>query len=77
MKVNNKFAQQFTAYSDWRKNVIQSINEYRDWLYEESLAEPQLDQRIQHLTSRLNEDKLNVAFVAEFSQAKCDSTITD
>jgi len=72
MKVNNKFAQQFTAYSDWRKNVIQSINEYRDWLYEESLAEPQLDQRIQHLTSRLNEDKLNVAFVAEFSRGKSE-----
>ncbi len=72
MKVNNKFAQQFTAYSDWRKNVVQTINEYRDWLYEESLAEPQLDQRIQHLLNRLAEDKLNVAFVAEFSRGKSE-----
>lgn len=70
--VNNKFAQQFTAYSDWRKSLKLSIEEYRVWLSNEELGDAQLEQRIQHLLSRLDEDKLNVAFVAEYSRGKSE-----
>lgn len=72
MKVNNKFAQQFTAYSDWRKTLTQSIEQYRQWINEEELSDAQLEQRIDYLLERLGEDKLIVAFVAEFSRGKSE-----
>jgi hypothetical protein len=72
MMVNNKFAQQFTAYSDWRRTLTQSIEEYRAWLNEEELSDAQIEQRIAYLLERLAEDKLNVAFVAEFSRGKSE-----
>jgi hypothetical protein len=70
--VNNKFAQQFTAYSDWRKTLVQNIEQYRVWLNNEELNDAQVDQRILHVLERLSEDKLNVAFVAEFSRGKSE-----
>lgn len=70
--VNNKFVQQFNAYSDWRSGLIQSIEAYRRWLSTEELGDAQIEQRIQHVLERLAEDKLNVAFVAEFSRGKSE-----
>lgn len=72
MMVNNKFAQQFIAYSDWRKTLAQSIEQYNCWLKEEELSDAQLEQRLMHLLDRLAEDKLNVAFVAEYSRGKSE-----
>jgi hypothetical protein len=72
MMVNNKFAQQFIAYSDWRKTLTQSIEQYSSWLKEEELSDAQLEQRLMHLLDRLAEDKLNVAFVAEYSRGKSE-----
>jgi hypothetical protein len=72
MMVNNKFAQQFIAYSDWRKTLAQSIEQYNSWLKEEELSDAQLEQRLMHLLDRLAEDKLNVAFVAEYSRGKSE-----
>ncbi len=68
----NKFAHHFTAYSDWRKRLVQSIEGYRGWLNSEELGDAQIEQRLQHLLERLSEDKLNVAFVAEFSRGKSE-----
>ena len=53
MMVNNKFAQQFIAYSDWRKTLTQSIEQYSSWLKEEELSDAQLEQRLMHLLDRL------------------------
>jgi len=72
MMVNNKFAQQFIAYSDWRKTLTHSIEQYRSWLKGEELSDAQLEQRLTHLLDRLAEDKLNVAFVAEYSRGKSE-----
>lgn len=70
--VNNKFVQQFNAYSDWRSGLIQSIETYRRWLNTEELNDAQIEQRLQQVLERLAEDKLNVAFVAEFSRGKSE-----
>lgn len=69
---NNKLAHQFAAYSEWRKALVDTICDYRSWLNEQELNDGQVDQRIQHLLDRLREDKLNVAFVAEFSRGKSE-----
>lgn len=68
----NKLASQFAAYSEWRKALVDSICDYRSWLNEQELNDAQIDQRISGLLERLREDKLNVAFVAEFSRGKSE-----
>ena len=68
----NKLAHQFAAYAEWRKALVDTICDYRSWLNEQELNDGQIDQRIQQLLERLREDKLNVAFVAEFSRGKSE-----
>lgn len=68
----NRLAHQFAAYSEWRKSLVDCINDYRNWLNEHELNDAQVEQRIIHLLERLREDKLNVAFVAEFSRGKSE-----
>ncbi len=68
----NKLAHQFAAYSEWRKALVDSICDYRSWLNEQELNDAQIDQRITNLLERLREDKLNAAFVAEFSRGKSE-----
>jgi hypothetical protein len=68
----NKLAHQFAVYSEWRKALVETICDYRSWLNEQELNDAQVDQRIQQLLDRLREDKLNVAFVAEFSRGKSE-----
>lgn len=69
---DNKLAQQFEVYSEWRKSLVDAICDYRSWLNEQELNDQQSDQRISQLLERLREDKLNVAFVAEFSRGKSE-----
>ncbi|MGB2832514.1 MAG: dynamin family protein [Methylotenera sp.] len=68
----NKLAHQFAVYSEWRKALVDTICDYRSWLNEQELNDAQSDQRIAQLLERLREDKLNVAFVAEFSRGKSE-----
>lgn len=68
----NKLAEQFAAYSQWRSALVDTICDYRNWLNEQELNDAQIDLRIQHLLDRLRDDKLNVAFVAEFSRGKSE-----
>jgi hypothetical protein len=68
----NKLAHQFAAYSEWRQALMDNISDYRNWLNEHELNDAQVEQRISQLLDRLREDKLNVAFVAEFSRGKSE-----
>jgi predicted GTPase len=65
-------AAEFEAYSRWRSQLASSIVEYRQWLGREDLNDAQRDLRLQQLVDRLSEDKLHVAFVAEFSRGKSE-----
>jgi hypothetical protein len=68
----NNLAQHIQAYTAWRTTLGSSISKYLDWVHTQELGDAQADLRIQHLLDRLNEDKLNVAFVAEFSRGKSE-----
>lgn len=70
--VESKLANQFAAYSQWRTAIMDTIGDYRNWIAENQLSDPQIEQRIVHLLEKLREDKLNVAFVAEFSRGKSE-----
>ncbi|MDP2828933.1 MAG: dynamin family protein [Sulfuricellaceae bacterium] len=69
---NENLVAHFEAYSAWRSGLSDSINGYRSWLNEQELNDGQTDLRIQHILDRLRDDKLNVAFVAEFSRGKSE-----
>lgn len=69
---DNRLERHFQAYSQWRKALVETICDYRNWLNEQELNDAQIDLRLQQLLERLREDKLNVAFVAEFSRGKSE-----
>lgn len=65
-------ASDFEAYSQWRSGLSDRISDYRQWLDQEDLNDTQRDLRLQQLLARLAEDKLHVAFIAEFSRGKSE-----
>lgn len=65
-------ASDFEAYSQWRADLSGLIGEYRQWLNREDLNDSQRDLRLQQQLDRLAEDKLHVAFIAEFSRGKSE-----
>lgn len=61
-----------TSYGLWRKSVTESLEAFRRWLLNNDFADAQSEQLIQRAQDRLRDDKLNVAFVAEFSRGKSE-----
>ncbi|MEO1766972.1 dynamin family protein [Thiobacter aerophilum] len=69
---NDNLVAHFQAYSAWRERLADTVAALRKWLAEQDLTDAQIDLRIQHVLERLKDDKLNVAFVAEFSRGKSE-----
>jgi len=65
-------AKQFAAYTSWRSRLAVYIGEFQSWLAQNELSDGQTDLRLSQLLERLREDRLNVAFVAEFSRGKSE-----
>lgn len=65
-------AQQFAAYTDWRNRLSGSLADFRRWLADNELGDAQTDLRLERLMEKLREDRLHVAFVAEFSRGKSE-----
>jgi predicted GTPase len=62
----------FQAYSTWRAELTQAISQLARWLTEQDLEDAQSNLRISQLIEKLRDDKLNIAFVAEFSRGKSE-----
>ena len=67
-----ELAARFEAYGDWRKRLALAISALREWLREHDLADAQVDLKVEQVLERLHQDKLIVAFVAEFSRGKSE-----
>ena len=63
---------EFEHYSTWREAVYVRVEALRDWLDAQELSDAESEMRLNQLLGRLQEDKLNVAFVAEFSRGKSE-----
>jgi hypothetical protein len=68
----NELAVHFAAYGTWRENLSGALSDLHNWLQEQELNDTQTGLRIQHMLERLHDDKLYVAFVAEFSRGKSE-----
>ncbi len=64
--------QKFHQYSDWRSGVVQALARYQAWVAEADLTDAASDQRCARVKERLIDDKLSIAFVAEFSRGKSE-----
>jgi predicted GTPase len=63
---------EFDHYSAWRDRVRLRVEALRDWLNTQELGDAESELRLNQLLGRLQEDTLNVAFVAEFSRGKSE-----
>ncbi|MHB1187269.1 dynamin family protein [Thiobacillus sp.] len=63
---------EFEHYSGWRDAVYVRVEALRDWLNTQELGDAESEMRLNQLLGRLQEDTLNVAFVAEFSRGKSE-----
>jgi len=63
---------EFEHYSTWRDAVYVRVEALRDWLNAQELGDAESERQLNHLLDRLQEDTLNVAFVAEFSRGKSE-----
>jgi hypothetical protein len=71
MKPTN-LVDEFEHYSAWRDAVYVRVEALRDWLNIQELGDSESELRLNQLLGRLQEDTLNVAFVAEFSRGKSE-----
>ena len=63
---------QVTAYQHWRDELRNCIQAYQDWLENHGHADIQRSLRIYDLVESLRNDRLILAFLAEFSRGKTE-----
>lgn len=63
---------ELAMYSGWRSLLTGCVDDFRGWLCGSGLADPQDELRLSRLLEGLREDKLLVAFVAEYSRGKSE-----
>lgn len=68
----SNLVQDFQKYSEWRKGVVAALEQYRNWVTGSDLSDPASDARFMRILGRLADDKLSIAFVAEFSRGKSE-----
>ena len=62
----------FQHYSAWREGVVGALESYQMWVNAAELTDAATAQRIARARARLADDKLSIAFVAEFSRGKSE-----
>jgi len=62
----------FEHYSAWRQSVLTALTGYQSWMRAAGLGDGATEQRIARTLARLGDDKLSLAFVAEFSRGKSE-----
>ena len=65
-------ASEFSEYSRWRSAVAESVMQLQTWLSRNEVGDAQADLRLQSVLECLQEDRLVIAFVAEFSRGKSE-----
>ncbi len=65
-------ASSFERYGNWRDSLAAAIGQLRQWLEQTQTLEAESARRIDVALERLAQDKLVIAFVAEFSRGKSE-----
>ena len=70
--MSSNLVQDFQRYSDWRNRVVKALERYRACVSVAQISDAASDQRFTRARARLADDKLSIAFVAEFSRGKSE-----
>ena len=68
----NSLVEKFQEYSTWRFSLTRAIEGYRQWLRATQSIDRDIETRIVRLLAKLAEDRLTIAFIAEFSRGKSE-----
>lgn len=63
---------QLIAFKAWRDSLASSLSSYRDWLTDTHTSDAMQDLRLFDMAETLNNDRLLLAFIAEFSRGKTE-----
>lgn len=72
LHVNHSFNQTFDQFSLWRRELSARLGTLSSWLKEQDLLDSSIEYRLKQLQSKVSNDKMMVAFVAEFSRGKSE-----
>jgi len=67
-----QLASSFEEYGAWRDSLTTAIVQLRQWLLDATMLDDDAARRVDVALDRLAEDKLVIAFVAEFSRGKSE-----
>jgi hypothetical protein len=67
-----EFGQRMQAYEVWKRELIQTIQDFQGWLTGHDMISPENELRVFETIDALRNDRLTVAFVAEFSRGKTE-----
>ncbi|MGB9107472.1 MAG: dynamin family protein [Telluria sp.] len=64
--------QDIQQYGAWRARLAEALEQYRGWVQAAELLDGAAEQRLARALARVRDDRLSVAFVAEFSRGKSE-----
>jgi hypothetical protein len=67
-----EFKEQMHEYSLWRAKLVQGIEMYHQWRIRYDVNDPHSNNTILNVLSGLQQDRITLAFVAEFSRGKTE-----
>jgi hypothetical protein len=65
-------AEDVSGYAEWRARLTQVLTRLEDWLEAHELSDGRIAARLARTRERLRDDRLVVAFLAEFSRGKSE-----
>jgi len=67
-----EFKEQLHEYSQWREEIVQAIEMYREWRVRYGLNDPHSTDTVLNMLNGLSKDRITLAFAAEFSRGKTE-----
>ena len=68
----DQFTEQLEAYNRWKSDISVQIENYRQWLQDHDMSEPEDDLRLYEAIESLKSDQITIAVAAEFSRGKTE-----
>jgi hypothetical protein len=69
---SGRFSQRMKSYDAWKTDIVTMLDELQHWLEQHDLSDAETDLRLYETMQALRQDRLTLAFVAEFSRGKTE-----
>ena len=69
---SNDLSEQLSSYFEWKRELIEKIDVFQNWLIENNLNSFDIEQRLAQGQQLLTEDQLTIALVGEYSRGKTE-----